>query len=219
MLRLLKEGIIKIKFFKSLHKSLLLFVLFVTFLNFGFSFKEIKPITFEEKLKSKIKVKVNYTDGPSQSDFFTRSETGDYLNLGSLKKIEGVWLGKYDLSKESVFWINPNLKSSRIYNVVAFGPYDIYLKFNLINDSKLIGLKISQEGVNYGPVNVGIPNNKQINYWTRAVSSNWAEVIRGKIFRISEGELFTEFQTTVYEEKGPIYAFQGKAVLKKVEEW
>jgi len=80
----------------------------------------------------------------------------------------------------------------------------------------LAGLEIIQEDVKYSSIKIDLANNKQINYWTKAKIKDWFQVIRGKIFRVDESHLFTVFQTTVYEDKIPIYAFKGKAVLMKV---
>ena len=77
-------------------------------------------------------------------------------------------------------------------------------------------VEIIQKDVKYGRVNFDLANDKQINYWTNAKSRDWFQVVRGKIFRVNENQLFTVFQTTVYENKIPIYAFKGEAVLEKV---
>ena len=98
-----------------------------------------------------------------------------------------------------------------------FGPYTISLKFNLI-DVVISGLEIIQEGVKYGSVNIDLGNDNQINYWTNARSKDWVQVVRGKIFRVNENQLFTVFQTIVYENKIPIYAFKGEAILEKVRD-
>lgn len=79
----------------------------------------------------------------------------------------------------------------------------------------MTGLEIIQEGVKYSSVNIDLANDKQINYWTNARNKDWFQVIRGKIFRVNESELFTVFQTTVYEGKTAIYAFKGEAMLMK----
>ena len=85
----------------------------------------------------------------------------------------------------------------------------------MLDVKKTLGLEISQEDVKYELVNVSLLNGYQISYWTSARSLAWLEVIRGKIFKLSNNELFTKFQTTVYEGKIPIYAFKGEAVLHK----
>lgn len=218
LLNLHKGKVIKIKFFKSLWESLFL-SLFLAFYPAGitFGFKEVQPFGFLDGVKSKIKVKVNYLEGPSQAGFFTNTELDKYIDLGPFENLEDAWLGKYSLIQESIFWTNPNLNKYKIFNLIGFGQYDISLKFNLASDNRLSCLEIFQEGVKYGSVNIELPNNKQINYWTKATSSSWIEIIRGKIMRVNDEELFTEFQTTVYEERTPIYAFHGQSVLRRIE--
>ena len=165
---------------------------------------------------SEIKVKVNYTENPNQVDFFSNNESEKYGAIGLPEKLEGIWSGNYTLSRESIFWVNPSLDNSHIYNSVDFGPYIINIKFNLIEKAILSGLEIIQKDVKYSSVNIDLANDKQINYWTKAKSKDWFQVVRGKIFRVNENQLFTVFQTTVYENKIPIYAFKGEAVLEKV---
>lgn len=208
-----KEKSLKITFFKSLR---ILTILSLVFLVFGFTFKEDKPLSFFKDLKSKIKVKVNYNEGPNQEDFFAQSESNTYVSLGPVEKLEGFWSGKYTLNKQDIFWINPHLDSSKIYSTVGFGQYDIDLKFYLTHDKGSLIIEIFQDKVNYGLVNIEILSNKQINYWTKANSSNWLEIVRGKIFRVDNDKLFTQFQTTVYEDRIPIYAFRGEATLRRV---
>ena len=198
--------ILNIKFFKSLYIHKLILVLVF-----------LPNIVFSADLdtKSKIKIKLNYNENPNQTDFFTSSEFKNYVEIGQLEKLDGIWHGSYTLSPESIFWTNPSLDNNHIYNSIDSGPYTINIKFNLIEKSILSGLEIIQKDVKYSSVNIDLANDKQINYWTKAKNKDWFQVIRGKIFRVSENLLFTVFQTTVYEGKIPIYAFKGEAVLSK----
>ena len=197
--------------------SVLLFltVLLLFFTVFGFTLKEAKPIPLFKTLKDKIKAKVNYSDGPNQADFFTDTELNKYSEIGQYKDLEGVWTGTYDLVKESIFWINPKLSKSNIFKLIDFKPYAIFLKLDNTDKRGSLKLLVSQEDISYSSVNIEVANNKQINYWTKAMSLNWLEIVRGKILRLNNNELFTIFQTTVYEEKIPIYAFRGEVVLRK----
>ena len=165
--------------------------------------------------EGKIKVKVDYTENPNQIDFFSNNEFRKYNEIGLPEKLSGIWSGSYTLSRESVFWVNPSLDDNSIQNSVDFGPYNISLKFNLIDNVILSGLEIIQKDVKYSSVKINLANEKQINYWTEAKSGDWFQVVRGKIFRVNESQLFTVFQTTVYENKTPIYAFRGKAFLSR----
>ncbi len=182
----------------------------------GISYQDLKT------LESKIKVKVNYNENPNPKDFFTNTDLTKYSELGPIKNLRGLWHGKYNLDKESIVWINPNLKTSYIHKLIAFGPYNIYLRLNTVSNSlkdKLSRIEIAQADINYDPVNIEhLDKDKQINYWTKAITKEWVEVIRGKIFRVNDNELLTIFQTTVYEKKTPIYAFSGEATLRKTLE-
>lgn len=205
----------KIKYFKYSER----FVIFVTLLvlisfSFGFSFKEgvlLAPL----KPNNEIRVKVNYREGPNQEDFFTEDEIGHFIRLGGFEKLGGDWTGTYDLVQESVFWINPEIEKAKVLDIIKFGPYNIALKFNLVEEKRLSNIQIIQEEVRYDPAIVQIVKDEQINYWTKARSKYWLEIVRGKIFRKDKNELLTVFQTTVYENKVPIYAFRGQAILNK----
>lgn len=197
-----------IRFFKSSYNLKL--VIALTFLSnvalgAGFSNPE-----------GKFKVKVHYSENPNQADFFNNNEFNKYSEIGLYEKLDGIWSGNYILDQKSIFWTNPSLDNSHIYNSVDFGPYTIGIKFDLVEKTILSGLEITQKDVKYSFVNFDLANDKQINYWTNAKSKGWFQVIRGKIFRVSENQLFTVFQTTVYENKIPIYAFKGEATLEKV---
>lgn len=196
------------------------FLFLVLILNgFGASLKEnIQNSLATVDDKGKVKVKLNYNENPNPKDYFIIHEPGNFIALGPLKDLNYQWHGNYDLNKDSIVWINPSLKPLNIFNLIHFGTYNIYLKFNNVSNSvtnKLSGIEITQDEVTYDSVNIEIFNDKQINYWTKALSKDWLEVVRGKIFRINDNEMFITFQTTVYEKKTPIYAFNGKSVLKK----
>jgi hypothetical protein len=104
----------------------------------------------------------------------------------------------------------------KLYDLIQFGPYRIFLKTHF-GGNRLLSIEIRQEDIGYGQVNFEVVRNKsQINYWTKATNSIWLETIRGKIFKVSEKELYTIFQTTVYEDKIPIYAFRGNALLTMI---
>jgi len=165
--------------------------------------------------QGKLKLKVNYSENPNQKDFFAESFKSSHIELGSLNNLNANWEGNFNLIKEDVFWINPIFSSSQIHPLIYFGPYNISFIFSSHNDKDLIQLFINQEGVIYGQAYLDIASDRQINYWTKATSDNWIQIVRGKIFRINNEELYTLFQTTVYEEKIPIYAFRGESVLRK----
>ena len=165
--------------------------------------------------KGKIKVKVNYTENPNQGDFFTSNEFEKYREIGSTEKLDGIWSGNYTLDRESIFWVAPLLDNNQVYDSIDFGPYGLNFKFNLIEKTILSSLEIIQEDITYSLVNIDIANDKQISYWTKAKNGDWFQVIRGKIFRVNENQLFTVFQTTVYEGKIPIYAFKGETILNR----
>ncbi len=186
-------------------------------LSFGFGFKEANTEDSLNRSEGKIKVKVNYTEGPNIKDFFN-TELGNYLGLGLPENLQGIWRGTYDLKKESVYWISPTIEKHILYRKIGFGPYNIKLKLNVNEKGVLNDFDISQEDIGYRSVNIEWANDKQINYWAKANTKNWLEVVRGKILRVSNNELYTEFQTTVYESKTPIYAFNGNSVLQRVLE-
>ena len=190
----------------------------VVFLLFPSNSYEAEHSGIIQDEEGKIKVKVNYSENPNQLDFFTNNENielSKYIDLGAIQKLEGFWSGTYYLDKGSIIWTNPNLNDSKIYNSIAFGPYTIHIRFNLIDGIRLSGVDIVQEDITYASINIELANDKQINYWTTASNKNWIEIIRGKIFRMNDNELFTVFQTTVYEGKTPIYAFRGEAILRR----
>ena len=190
-------------------------ILVLIFNSFGLTLKTSKPIPILEKIKNKIKMGINYSENPNQKDFFTNIDHEKYTSFGQYRKLTGLWSGTYDLSQSSVYWINSNLDNLEVFKLIDFRPYKVYLKFNVLSDDKLSNLTISQNDVDYGSVNIDVVNDKQINYWAKAKSLNWLEIVRGKIFRLNESEIFTVFQTTVYEGKIPIYAFRGEVILRK----
>ena len=182
----------------------------------SFGFKLSKTQFLDERLnffKVKLKIKVNET--PNQPDFFTSPDIGQIPQFGEIKSLEGEWVGDYNLDPESIFWINPNLEKSKIVSSIKFGQYKIYFKFDYIESQKLTNLRIAQELIKYDFVNIEIVDKKQINYWAKALSNNWLEVVRGKIFTKRSGELITIYQTTVYEGGIPIYAFKGESLLSR----
>lgn len=186
------------------------------FLSFGFTYKEGKLLELFRGIQDKVKLKVNYTEGPKQGEFFNEFTSGNFINFDSLILLSGQWSGEFNLTKESIFWTNPNLDKLKLYKVIQFGLYKLFFE-NKLSQGKLINLEIRQEDVKYSQVLFEVLNNKkQINYWTRAANLNWVETIRGKIFMLNDAELFTVFQTAVYEDKIPIYAFRGEVVLTKV---
>ncbi len=196
----------------------------IEFLKYLYSLKLIIALTFLSNFalgagfdspESELKVKVYYSENPNQADFFSSTEFDKYSEIGPYEKLDGTWSGNYTLDQESIFWTNPSLDNNHLYNSVDFGPYTIGIKFDLIEKTALSGLEIIQKDVKYSSVNFDLANDKQINYWTNAKSRYWFQVIRGKIFRVNENQLFTVFQTTVYENKIPIYAFKGEATLER----
>lgn len=206
----------KIKFFKCLCVFICFVVFLVVFYSVsGFTLKDSKLFPLQENLIKRIKANINYYDGPNQADFFTESGLNKYLEIGQKEILEGVWTGTYDLTNKSIFWINAKLDKTEIFKLIDFHTYLLFFRFDNTYKNKFPQLSISQEEINYGSVNIWKANPKQINYWTSAKSNNWIEIVRGKIFRLNENELFTVFQTTVYERKIPIYAFRGEVVLNK----
>jgi len=184
-------------------------------LNFGFSFKDNEPVSLLDSYKGKLKVKVNFTDSPHQKDFFN-TELDKYLKLGLPDGLRGVWKGTYELKHDSIYWTNSHIENAKLFKVINFGPYNISIKIDFNKNGSLTDFDIGQEDIRYRSVNIEMANDKQINYWAKANSKNWLEIIKGKILRISDNELFTEFQTTVYENKIPIYAFNGSSVLQRL---
>lgn len=185
----------------------------------GVPIKESGPLRFFNDIKSKLKVKVHYNEGPSDSDFFSTLNFSKYkyISLGALEKLNGSWVGTYQLSNESLSWINPAFEKQKIYKEVRLGTYKLLIGFAYNSNKRQLQMNIVQEDVKYGFVNLNIlKDNKQINYWAKASSLNWVEIIRGKIKRLNDKELYTEFQTVVYEGKTPLYAFKGGAILTKV---
>lgn len=195
-----------------------MFLIFFIFCAYGYSFKEKELSGFSKDFLNKInkiKIRINYADTPNKWDFFTSTDNEKYLDL----RLDGMWSGEYDLAKSNVYWTNPYLNKEEIFHLINFGHYNIRFKFNTVNEAqKILLLNISQESIDYDSVNVEVVHNKQINYWAKARSNNWLEVVRGKIIRSSNDELFAVFQTTVYDKKIPIYAFSGEAVLKRLVE-
>lgn len=216
LLKIHKDFFSKIKFFKSIRIYFCLLGGFsLVFSSFGFRFKEGAPKSFIN-VKSKLKVKINYNENPNKPDFFTKTETAEFIDFGDFKDLDGIWTGSYSLNEGSIVWTNPNISaedSKRIFDLIYTGPYNIYLKFSLTD--RLKELSISQENIQYNSINFEQVSNNQINYWAKASTKNWLEVIRGKVYRLKEDKLFTIFQTTVYEGKIPIYAFYGEAMLTK----
>ncbi|MBI2996151.1 MAG: hypothetical protein HYY52_05530 [Candidatus Melainabacteria bacterium] len=183
------------------------FLLFHTLSTLGIGFKE-------EQSRSNIKAKINYLENPNKPDFFTSTEKNNYIELGNLTTLQGTWSGSFALDKSSIIWENHGTVKKNVYDLIKFGSYNILFNF-YTHDNKLSDLKILQDEIKYGFVNVEVFNKSQINYWTKATSLDWNEIVRGKIFRINDNELFTIFQTTVYENKIPIYAFRGEAILSR----
>ncbi len=192
----------------------MLVIISLIFSSFGYVFKENKPVSILKDLIKKVKLKINYVENPNQADFFKTTDMDKYTKIGPFENLTGSWTGTYVLNQESVFWTNSQVERSSIFKLIDFKSYDIYFKFN--HSGKFPKLEIGQEGTSYSSVNIEIANDKQISYWAEAVSLNWREIIRGKIFRLNNDALYTVFQTTVYERKIPIYAFSGEVVLKRL---
>lgn len=192
-------------------KIFTLTVVLLSFFSSGFVFKEVNLKEFVQD-KGKLKVKINYTEGPNQADFFIKKEEGNFLKLDNDSSLIGKWHGKFELKRDSIYWINSGI-SKKIINTINFGQYNVFFNFNPANKKNKLKLEVSQEDISYESVNVSFLDDYKISYWTSAKSLNWLEVIRGKVFKLSNNELFCKFQTTVYEEKIPIYAFRGETVL------
>lgn len=208
---------VKIKNFKCSEQILYCIILFLLVLNNqGFVFKESssKSALKNTSASERIKAKIHFSDMPNQSDFFTNSDLGKYSEIGNSEKLKGIWSGQYNLMSEAIYWFNPAINKNKIISLIDFKDYTLDLKI-LPQDSRGLTLQLSQESVSYSSVNIAFENKRQLNYWAKLSADNWFEVVRGKIFRINEDELFTVFQTTVYEERTPIYAFNGEMVLSK----
>lgn len=174
----------------------------------------------QEADSDKLQVMINYDVVLAQPDFFSSDDLEKYSPIGQIKDLKGIWVGSYNLGKKSVYWINPHLDREKILRGIKLGKYKIFLNFNISESeafSRLLSIDIVQKDIKYGSTGVQTPSDKQINYWTTAKTNNWFQVIRGKVFRINKTELLTIFQTTVYEGKTPIYAFEGVAVINKLE--
>lgn len=209
----------KIKFFKSSRCFLIqFFFIFLIFSGFGFSFKVSEPEPVLIGVEKKLKAKINYFEDSinpqilNQMDFFSSTDLEKYSKIGASEDLAGLWTGTYSLNRDAIFWTNSNLDIEKVFKLIDFRHYNVYLKFNMFNIKKM---EIGQEGVNYNSIDVETPNDKQINYWARAKSSNWLEIVRGKVLRMNDNELFMIFQTTVYDRRIPIYAFNGELVLKR----
>lgn len=209
----------KIKFFKSFCLSFLYILIFITFSgSYGFTLQGDKqPMYVEEKEEYRIRIGINFCERPINSDFYIDSDLNNYKDLGGNKSLLGTWSGSFNLQLSNVNWVNPELKREKILSNVEFGPYLLFLKFNYDDGGRETNLYIGQNNVDYSSVNIEKINKKQMNYWAKGITKNWIETIRGKIFRTNDDELLTHFQTVVYEDKIPIYAFQGEVNLKSIE--
>lgn len=183
--------------------------------NIEFAFDEDKP----ERKKplpiktQKIKAELVFTENPNKEDFFSRNDLGTAIDLEPLSEIKGNWSGQYDLSEKSIKWINPTFNQSKVFKKVEFGKYLINLNFIFSGSNRLEELNINQDQFDYGHIYFRKLDSQRLIYWTSALSGKWTEVIRGKMVRKSKDEIYTIFQTTVYEEGIPIYAFRGEAIL------
>lgn len=206
----------KIKKFKYLLRFLLFIGIFC--LSFLISFCLAYEKSFIRDSQGKLKVKVIYSDNPNEEDFFKLSSEASQLfeKISSLQGLNGLWKGVYELDKNSIYWINSQINKYQVYRTVSFGTYNLHFQFVPDNQNEINRLIISQDDIEYGPVNVELVEDKQVNYWTKATNGSWVEIIRGKCYRKKNNELFTVFQTTVYEEGIPIYAFRGESNLIKV---
>jgi hypothetical protein len=169
---------------------------------------------------SKLQLMINYDEVLAQPDFFTCDDLKKYSSIGQIKNLKGLWSGTYKLGPKSIYWTNPKLDKEKILSNIKFASYKIFLNFNVSDSetlSKLLSIDIVQRDIKYGSTGLQIQNEKQINYWTTAKIDNWVQIIRGKVFRVNKNELLTIFQTTVYERKTPIYAFEGVAIINKLE--
>ena len=192
-----------IKFFKCSAVSLITVLLLICTNN-------VYSATNEDFLK----VKIQYSENPNNPDFFALGNSTNVL-LGDLGLLKGFWHGSYDLNINSIVWINSNLNKKKIFSKVDFDNYELSLGFEFLDGYGDKNIVIAQKDIEYGPVNYELLEGKQINYWAKANNNNWLEVIRGKLYMVSEDKLFTAFQTTVYESGIPIYAFKGETILKR----
>ena len=217
MLNQIKGIAIGFKFFRFFCLFLLVsFVILVTYWNRVEGFYNIMSNNggFLRNEKGELKVKIKYLESPNNPDYF-KFDSGKYLGFGGLSNLDGTWRGTYVLVKDSIIWTNPSLEKEKILEKTFFGPYEFFLNFKLDEKSNVRNLEILQNDLKYSSANFELVKDKQINYWAKAIYKNWLEVVRGKIYKRGQEELFTQFQTTVYEEKIPIYAFAGEAMLYK----
>ena len=182
----------------------------LTFLNLGFVKKQ--AILGTKKNQNNLKIKVNFNEGPNKEDFFLNNDIEHYTQVTSFNELESTWIGTYELTPKSIFWTNPNSKKTTL---TYFGPYNIRFNFGAPAINRNSSLEIIQEGTEYKNVKLQLANNKQVNYWADVISKRWIEVVRGKIFKRNDNELLCVFQTTVYENKVPIYAFNGEVILTR----
>ena len=186
-------------------------------IEFAFDEDTPEPGT-STKLPEKIKAMLNYDVRPNRSDFFSRNDLGEAIDLQPEKELGGIWVGTYTLNEKSIKWINSKTPHHEVFNSIEFGDYNFSLKFDVNSIGRIIDLSVAQDGFDYDSINFQRLDDKKLTYWTRAVSKDWVEVIRGKLIRKSKDEILTIFQTTVYKENTPIYSFRGKSSMKKSEQ-
>ena len=114
--------------------------------------------------KSKLKVKINYIDSPNWSGFYEGKDLKGFLDISKRERLEGKWSGKFTLSKDSIYWINPKENSNKILRSIYGGPYDVTFDFTFNDKDVLKNLKIIQDSVNYSSIKIELLNEKQINY-------------------------------------------------------
>ena len=212
LLRKLKDIILETNSFKD--KKLFLALIFLLGSNFnaGVCFN---PEDYITERNSKLKVKINYIETPNPSDFYNTKKLDKFLTISNKERLQGNWLGEFNLDDNSIYWVNPGVDKNKIYESIDRGPYEVTYNFDFTEQGILSKLRIIQDLVKYSSINIELQSEKQINYWAKAKINNWLQVIRGKIIMFKEDKLFTIFQTTVYEDGTPIYAFRGKTILNK----
>ena len=205
----------KIKYFKSLGLLSSCLILILSMSTYSDALEEVRSNDYPEN-KDSLKVKINFNENPNALDFFKLDNNSRFVEFHEFEDLKNIWSGHYEIVKDSVYWTNPDINNNQIYDLINFGQYDLSLKFNLLDEKILSGLEVIQDEISYSSVNIEVLNNKQINYWTKAKIKDWFEIIRGKIFKIGDNQLFMVFQTTVYKKNIPIYAFRGDTVLSKL---
>lgn len=146
------------------------------------------------------------------SGFFEKDNLGKTIGLGESKNLNGLWVGDISFSNESIVWKSSNFKSSSNVNI-----FDLKnLNLNIASDTLYIQkIKIDLGNLKYGQINFQKVSDEKINFWSNTEYENKNYILRGKLVRITDNELFTVLLITVYDKNIPLYAVEGQSILKK----